>query len=300
MPRRWAAPDQIPPGLRPPDFYLIGQQKSGTSTIWAMLSQHPRVKYGRVKENFYFNKRDCHKPIKKYLEIMNNERLLPSHVLGDFNANNMGCVCCAEVFHDLNPRAKILVMLRAPVQRSYSRYLEQSMVHDPNLNTSVPHRTIVLGPKGFHAFSDAAVQTIKLCLSLGKPLLFCLQMNNVMVVYTEEMDENLVTVVRLVEKFLGLEPFDYRDLRADTKFNTRGCYGWDKAHTEQCQKSAAEQEEKSPKSSPLDEDMEHLARFFLPMLREVDELAEQGLVRRPPAGWGRYKPRTPKDRSSEH
>ncbi|KXZ45415.1 hypothetical protein GPECTOR_55g321 [Gonium pectorale] len=46
-------------------------------------------------------------------------------LVGDWSATHFSCICCPMVFKTLNPKMKLMVMLRDPIQRVLSRFLEQ-------------------------------------------------------------------------------------------------------------------------------------------------------------------------------
>ena len=54
-----------PPAHRPPDFFLIGAPKAGTSALHAALAQHPGLFLSRVKEPKYYMCGDSPPPAYK-------------------------------------------------------------------------------------------------------------------------------------------------------------------------------------------------------------------------------------------
>src|ERR1700692_1312428 len=43
-----------PPGTRVPDFFIVGQAKSGTTALYEMLRGHPQIYMPDVKEPWFF------------------------------------------------------------------------------------------------------------------------------------------------------------------------------------------------------------------------------------------------------
>jgi Sulfotransferase family len=120
-----------------PDFFLLGAAKSGTTSLWRYLNQHPQIFMSSVKE-------------PKYFSLMGTE--LDYSGPGDENIKK-GTVTTPEEYHQLFcdapagtvrgeastiylddpvaasriaqtiPEAKLLVVLRHPAERAYAAYL---------------------------------------------------------------------------------------------------------------------------------------------------------------------------------
>ena len=104
---------------RLPDFLCLGAQKSGTTTLYELLSRHPGVYLPPCKEVQYFT-----------LESNRNTRWYSAH-FQMANANqSCGEITPYYLFHPaaplrirkLIPHAKLIVMLRDPVERALSGY----------------------------------------------------------------------------------------------------------------------------------------------------------------------------------
>ena len=46
-------------GRMAPSFFVLGAQKSGTSALWNLITQHPQIEKPSQKETLFFNN-DCH------------------------------------------------------------------------------------------------------------------------------------------------------------------------------------------------------------------------------------------------
>jgi hypothetical protein len=113
-----------------PDFVIIGAQKSGTTALFDTLSHHPQVLRPFTKEAHYFDnnfyKSLCtgyrfqfplkltfaYNRLKGYSRILTGEAT-PFYLFHPLVPQRMS---------DVLPRAKILVILREPVARTYSHY----------------------------------------------------------------------------------------------------------------------------------------------------------------------------------
>jgi hypothetical protein len=117
-----------------PDFMVIGQQKSGTSTMAHHISRHPQIRPTRQKELLWWSSdsgdQRCF-PIWEYSKIF-KEGLQPEKpdlgkrmLTGEFSASYLSCTCCPSAFKTMNPNLKMVVLLREPIARLVSRFTEQ-------------------------------------------------------------------------------------------------------------------------------------------------------------------------------
>ncbi len=108
-----------------PDFLIIGAQKSGTSFLYQLLAQHPRVKPAFVKEVHYFdlnfgkgnNWYRSNFPLQ-----MRNTR---TYITGEASPYYLFHPHAAKRASMVVPDAKLIILLRNPVDRAYSHYQHQ-------------------------------------------------------------------------------------------------------------------------------------------------------------------------------
>jgi hypothetical protein len=108
-----------------PDFVIIGAQKSGTSFLYRLLVQHPHVKPAFAKEVHYFdlnfrrgdNWYRSHFP----LQTPNSSR----YITGEASPYYLFHPHAARRASTVLPDAKLIVLLRNPVDRAYSHYQHQ-------------------------------------------------------------------------------------------------------------------------------------------------------------------------------
>lgn len=106
------------------DFFIIGAAKSGTSTLAAILSQHPEVSFCKIKEPSFFNypvSREQHQ-LSAYHELFTEQ---PGTIYGEASTLYS---CYPEFIQtenrifNYNPDAKIIYLMRNPVKRIRSQY----------------------------------------------------------------------------------------------------------------------------------------------------------------------------------
>jgi len=122
-------PDRRP---RWPNFYVVGAVKAGTTSIWAHLKRHPQVFLPRMKEPHYFadslspapkKVSDLHCPgdVKRYQTLYANcgEVL----AVGDASPSYLWDESAPRNIHRACPEARIVIIVRDPIERAYSQYL---------------------------------------------------------------------------------------------------------------------------------------------------------------------------------
>jgi Sulfotransferase domain len=117
-------PRQLSVGHRPlPDFLVIGAQRGGTTTLYDLLGQHPLVRGSRTKEVHYF---DLHHERGQQWYRSN----FPFQKPGSEGTWITGEASPFYLFHPLAPEraraevpsARVLAVLRNPVDRAFSHY----------------------------------------------------------------------------------------------------------------------------------------------------------------------------------
>lgn len=105
-----------------PTVFIIGAQKAGTTSLIMQLSKHPDVVMPRQKELYYFSDINFYRKGEKwYLKQFNNPTS-GSSIQVDASANYFESIAAASRLKNFCPNAKIIVLLRDPVQRAYSHY----------------------------------------------------------------------------------------------------------------------------------------------------------------------------------
>jgi hypothetical protein len=108
-----------------PDFVIIGAQKCGTTFLYQLLMQHPCVKPAFAKEVHYFdlNFRKGNNWYRSYfpLHVRNSHR----YITGEASPYYLFHPHAARRASAVVPDAKLIVLLRNPVDRAYSHYQHQ-------------------------------------------------------------------------------------------------------------------------------------------------------------------------------
>ena len=112
-----------------PDFLIIGAARSGTTSLYEYLSQHPSVIPGVGKEVYFFDKK-FNKGINWYKSFFPT-KLSKSRLESKQKRNCLTGEATPRYLHyphtpkrvfDLIPNIKLIVLLRNPIDRAYSHY----------------------------------------------------------------------------------------------------------------------------------------------------------------------------------
>jgi hypothetical protein len=104
-----------------PNFIIIGAQKSGTTSLYFYLQQHPKIRISNVKEIHYFTK-NYNKAPTWYFDHFEQPEKDASWITGEATPMYLFDPRVPKRMRDLLPDVKIIVLLRNPVDRAYSHF----------------------------------------------------------------------------------------------------------------------------------------------------------------------------------
>ena len=113
-----------------PNFFIVGAPRAGTTSLWEYLKNTKGVYMSPIKEPNYFSVsvnsdllilrviRDK----KKYLELFKdvNDEI----AIGEATPLYLWDPKTPKLIHDRIPKAKIIILLRDPIERAYSHFLK--------------------------------------------------------------------------------------------------------------------------------------------------------------------------------
>ncbi|MEM8829546.1 MAG: sulfotransferase domain-containing protein [Cyanobacteria bacterium P01_G01_bin.19] len=143
----------------PPEVYLIGAQKAGTTTLACLLAQHPDICVAKNKEPHYFTANSGKSLAWYEQQFPERENTLcidasTSYSFAPLSSDNS--YTTIKCFHNipqrifsLNPQAKFIYLLRDPIARTYSGYWH-------SFNTGREHRSFFEAIKHDHFYLDVS------------------------------------------------------------------------------------------------------------------------------------------------
>ncbi len=131
---------------RAPDFFIVGQPKSGTTALYEMLRRHPQIFMPDLKEPNYFAQEladkgppvDLPTTFDDYLSLFASAQ--PGELTGEASIFYLWSRTAARNIARVRPDARIIVIMREPVSFLYSLHLQLINVHfeaEPDLRRAL-------------------------------------------------------------------------------------------------------------------------------------------------------------------
>ncbi len=107
--------------MNKPNFFILGSAKSGTTSLYYYLKQHPSIFLSEIKEPTFFceNFQVIKNPIT-YFELFDN--VTNEKCIGEASHTYMSDPKSPKILKTLFPNAKFILILRNPAERAYSLY----------------------------------------------------------------------------------------------------------------------------------------------------------------------------------
>ncbi len=119
-----------------PNFFIVGAPKSGTTSLWYYLKQHPEIFMCEPKEPHFFckdliqesikfhgyNKFNYITKLEDYLKLFHDVKA--SLIIGEASTGYLFSKVAAREIYKFNPNSKILISIREPVDFMYSDFLQ--------------------------------------------------------------------------------------------------------------------------------------------------------------------------------
>ena len=113
--------------MRLPNFLVIGAAKSGTTTLYQYLCRHPNIFMSIPKEpNFFADNKNYRMGIDWYAKLF--EEAQPYQICGEASTpytHQLHIPDIPERIYQTIPDVKLIYIMRHPVDRAYSQYVQQ-------------------------------------------------------------------------------------------------------------------------------------------------------------------------------
>jgi len=213
------------------DFFVVGAARSGTTSIYNYLSVHPQVFLPKVKEcNFFSDVEsmdyEAYEPLdpdKQYhMKIIKSQEVYDSLfknvsedlLKGDVSPSYLWDKKTAKKIYEYNPKAKIIISLRNPIERAFSHYL---MHFNTGYEKQKPFESAISAKKieiwgGGNLYLEMGLyyEQVKTYIEyFGK--------ENVKIIIYEDWILDIKNSINEVYNFLDIESFN--DVELNTKHN---------------------------------------------------------------------------------
>ena len=206
------------------DFFIVGVPKAGTTSLYHYLSEHPQVEMSSQKEPDYFSDKAINEQGMYYTKNRVNslakyESLFvqkESVVYGEASVSYLFYENVAEDIKKYNPNAKIIIMLRNPIERAFSHYLMDyrlGLISDSFENIIAKKSK----HKNAHLFYQQYIEVSKYATQIQRYLDF-FEKENILFIDYEDFKKNVSKTVGKVYSFLNISAEFAADI--NTKYNT--------------------------------------------------------------------------------
>jgi hypothetical protein len=206
------------------DFFIVGAPKAGTTSLYHYLSEHPQVEMSSQKEPDYFSDKAIHEQGMYYTKNRVNsldkyESLFvqkESVVYGEASVSYLFYENVAEDIKKYNPNAKIIIMLRNPIERAFSHYLMDyrlGLISDSFENVLAKKSK----HKNAHLFYQQYIEVSKYAKQIQRYLDF-FEKDSILFIDYEDFKINVSKTVDQVYNFLHISIEFAADI--NTKHNT--------------------------------------------------------------------------------
>jgi hypothetical protein len=196
-----------------PNFFIVGAAKAGTTSLYHYLSQHPEVFMSPVKEPHYFSQVRpdpelrfvyAHKSARDeaaYRRLFRRAR--QARMIGEASTSYLWEAQTPARIKASVPAAKIIIILREPVARAHSHYLN-------DVREGVERRPFLQALQEDYAQPRKGWGISHLYLELGlyaeqvRRYLAAFAEKNVLVLFFEEFSADTQSALRQAWDFLGL------------------------------------------------------------------------------------------------
>lgn len=204
----------VPSESFPPKAYIIGAQKAGTSSLAYLLAQHPAINLARDKEVDFFSThwdrgiewyRAQFAPKPGATILLDASPSYSAAPLGPYAPHQIddGRLHIPERIAALRPDARLIYILRDPVERTYSSYWQA-------VRSGYEDRPLELALQRDPEYVYGSLYCEQL-----EHFLKVFSRDSVLLVNFGDLKRNPAAVARRCLAFLGAEPveFEFRDMR---------------------------------------------------------------------------------------
>jgi hypothetical protein len=188
-----------------PNLFIVGAGRAGTTSLAEYLGQHPDIFMSPVKEPFFFTDANPRltravRDERRYLELF--EGASTEKLLGEASISYFWDPSSPAAIRRARPDARILVILRDPIERAYSHYWHAFRNGEETRSFLEAVRDEVAG-----RYLPGVEPYLKRSL-YGEPLQRYLDAfgERVYVLFLEEMARDVAGELRKVFTFLGVGP----------------------------------------------------------------------------------------------
>ena len=200
------------PGTRTlPNLMVIGAMKCGTTSLHQWLNQHPNIAMSRVKEINFFLETHWDKGLHWYESQFDGRAEIRGESSTSYTKYPQRSGVAGRM-HSVIPGAKLIYILRDPIERTVSHYLHayQRSREKRSLSDAVRSRSDnpYVDPSRYHMQLEQYLEYYPL--------------SQILILTTEDLRENPQLTLRQAVDFVGVTPFRFEVLSKANVSERRG------------------------------------------------------------------------------
>ena len=186
--------------------FIVGAPKAGTTSLHYYLQQHPEVCMSAIKEPNFFTAANVSNLYYDVDPILNEDDYhlifsdLKKKVVGEASVSYLYYPLIADKIFEYNPKAKIIILLRNPVQRAFSHYLMDKRLGLCNVSML----EIIENPQKHPQFYQQFVE-LGLYFSQVKRYIDVFGKEHVKLLMYDDLKLNVTSLLSSVFQFLSLD-----------------------------------------------------------------------------------------------
>ena len=203
-----------------PNFIICGTQRGGTTALYHYLKMHPEV-YMSVKKEVHFFDLNFHRGVEWYSRFFSGARYGSYKAVGEASPLYMYLEEVPERIHSLLPEAKLIFILRHPVDRAYSHYWHEVKLGFEHLSFE---EAVEREEERLKAGSLFARQHYSY-LDRGR---YAAQLeryrkyfskDQMLILINRDLRENTLATLQKVSEFLGIDPGFWANVSLEKRYN---------------------------------------------------------------------------------
>jgi hypothetical protein len=193
------------------DFFIVGVPKAGTTSLYHYLNEHPQIEMSSKKEPDFFSDAAIQKQAmyygknridteEKYNRLFNTQK--QNVIFGEASVSYFFYPTIAKDIKEYNTAAKIIIILRNPIDRAFSHYLMDyrlGLVTDSFedvINKKSKHKNAQLFYQQYVELGEYATQL--------KRYFDAFEKENILLLDYEDFERDVASTMRLVYSFLKI------------------------------------------------------------------------------------------------
>ncbi|MGC6490594.1 MAG: sulfotransferase domain-containing protein [Flavobacteriales bacterium] len=185
--------------------FIVGAPKAGTTSLHHYLNQHTQVSMSSIKEPDFFSCREVSSLFYNSKSIQNSkdyEKLFDETkpILGEASVSYLFYQDVPKRIKDYNKDAKIIIMLRQPIERAFSHYLMDSRLGYCHLEFDHIFKCQEKYPQFFQQYFELGLyhdQVKRYITAFGK--------ENVKILFYDDFKKDTSLVMKEVFDFLNVD-----------------------------------------------------------------------------------------------